>query len=50
MDKGVLLSDKGVEERTDESVLWWFGHVERMVKDRVAKSLCMRMSWYSLSG
>ena len=28
---------KGVDERIDESVLRWFGHVERMEKDRIAK-------------
>ena len=28
---------KGVDEKIDESVLRWFGHVERMENDRVAK-------------
>ena len=28
---------KGLDERIDEGVLWWFGHVERMEKDRIAK-------------
>ena len=28
---------KGVDERIDEGVLWWFGHVERIEKDRIAK-------------
>ena len=28
---------KGVEERINESVLRWFGHVERMENDRIAK-------------
>ena len=28
---------KGVEERIDEGVLRWFGHVERMEKERIAK-------------
>ena len=28
---------KGLDERIDEGVLWWFGHVERMVRDRIAK-------------
>ena len=27
----------GVDERIDEGVLWWFGHVERMENDRLAK-------------
>ena len=27
---------KGVNERT-EGVLWWFGHVERMENDRIAR-------------
>ena len=30
---------KGVDERIDESVLWLFGHVERMEKDRTDKSV-----------
>ena len=28
---------KGLDERIDEGMLWWFSHVERMEKDRVAK-------------
>ena len=28
---------KGVDERIEEDVLWWFGHVERMERDRIAK-------------
>ena len=28
---------KGVEERVDEGVLRWFGHVERMENDLFAK-------------
>ena len=28
---------KGVGERIDECVLRWFGYVERMKKDRIAK-------------
>ena len=31
--------DKGVDERIDEGVLWWFGNVERMQKDRIAMSV-----------
>ena len=28
-----------MDERIDESVLWWFGHAERMEKDSVAKKV-----------
>ena len=28
---------KGVDKRSDEAVLQWFGHVERMKNDRTAK-------------
>ena len=28
---------KRIDERIDEGVLQWFGHVERMEKDRIAK-------------
>ena len=28
---------KGVDERIDEGVLRWIGHVERMENDRIAK-------------
>ena len=28
----------GVEERIDEGVLRWFGHLERMERDMIAKS------------
>ena len=31
---------KGVYERIDEGVLQWFGHMERMENDRIAKR-CM---------
>ena len=34
MDKGVT---KGVDKRTDEVVLRWFGHMERMEKERIVK-------------
>ena len=30
---------KGVDERIDEDILWWFNHVERMEKDRIAKKV-----------
>ena len=29
---------KGLDERIDEGVLWWFCNVERMENDRIAKS------------
>ena len=28
---------KGLDERIGEGVLWWFGHVDRMERDRIAK-------------
>ena len=28
---------KGLDERIDEGVLRWFGHVERMERDRITK-------------
>ena len=30
---------KGVDERIDGGVLWWFAHVERMQNDRIAKKV-----------
>ena len=30
---------KGLDERIDESMLLWFGHVEGMERDRIAKSV-----------
>ena len=30
---------KGLDERIDEGVLWWFSHVERMKSDRISKSV-----------
>ena len=32
-----MWSEEGVEERINEDVLQWFGHVERMERDRIAK-------------
>ena len=40
---------KGVDKRIDEGILWWFGYVERMEMDRIAKSLYRSMCWYSFS-
>ena len=28
---------KGLDEGVEEGVLWWFGHVERMERYRIAK-------------
>ena len=37
---------KGVDETFDEGVLRWFGRVERMKNDRIAKkNLCRRVCW-----
>ena len=33
---------KGLDERIDESVIWWFGHLERMERDRIAKRVYVR--------
>ena len=30
---------KGVDERIEEDVLRWFGHVEKIERDRIAKSV-----------
>ena len=32
-----LYGVKSLDERIDESALRWFGHVERMERDRIAK-------------
>ena len=40
MDKGIrelLRVIKGADERINEGILWWFGLVERMENDRIAK-------------
>ena len=36
---------KGLDERIDESVLWWFGHIERIEGDTIAKRVYRRMGW-----
>ena len=28
---------KGLDERIDQGILWWFGHVERKERDRITK-------------
>ena len=30
---------KGLDERIVEGILWWFSHVERMERDRIAKKV-----------
>ena len=35
--KKLYRTKKGLDERTDEGVLQWFGHVERMDSDRIAR-------------
>ena len=32
---------KGLDEKIDEGVLRWFGHIERMENDRIAKRVCV---------
>ena len=32
---------KSVYERIDESILRWFGHIERMENNRIAKMVCV---------
>ena len=32
-----MQGDEGVDEKIDEGVLRWFGHMERMENDRIAK-------------
>ena len=34
-----LCGVKGLDERIDEGILWWFGHVERMERVRIAKTV-----------
>ena len=36
---------KGVNERIDEGVLRWFGHVERMEDDSIANRVYVGVSW-----
>ena len=32
-----MRSEEGLDERIDEGVLWWFGLVRRMERDRITK-------------
>ena len=34
---------KGVNERIDAGVLQWFGHMERIEKDRITKRIYIRV-------
>ena len=36
---------KKLDERIDERVLQWFGHLEKMEIDRIAKRVCRRVCW-----
>ena len=36
---------KGLDERIDEGVLCWLGHVERIERDKIAKRLCRSVCW-----
>ena len=38
-NKGVVQNGDGVDKRIDEGVLQWFGHVERMEKNRIAEKV-----------
>ena len=35
---------KGLDERIDEGVLRWFGHLERIERDMIAKRVCRSVS------
>ena len=49
MDKGVVRSEEGVDERIDGIVLLWFSHVERIENSRIAKGIYVRECAGSLS-
>ena len=36
---------KSLDERIDEGALRWFGHVERMDRDRIAKRVYVVVQW-----
>ena len=48
--KRELCSMKSLDERFKEGVLRWFGHVERMERDRIAKEVYVGVCWCSFSG
>ena len=50
MDKGLCGATKRIDEMIDEGVLWWFGHGERMERDRIAKSVIYLfiLLWFDL--
>ena len=37
---------KGIDEKVDEGVLGWFGHVERMENIRIAKRVYLVTLWW----
>ena len=41
---------KGLDERIDEGMLWWFSHVERMESDRIDKRIYVGECAGSCSG
>ena len=41
---------KGIDETINKSVPQWFGHVERMERDRTAKRVYVGEGWQSFSG
>ena len=38
-------SEEGLDERIDKDVLRWYGHVERMESDRIAKRVYVGVCW-----
>ena len=34
---------KGLDERIDDGILRWFGHVKRMERDRIAKRVYLEL-------
>ena len=50
MDKGVVPNDERVDERIDEGVHRWFGHVDKMENDSIAKGVYVGECAASRSG